>query len=226
MFSSVRAKVAMMGIVGVVVGVLVSVASIAVEVRREYPGDCNESRPFSKPLPGRDVFVAKIVHVDSIIGAVAIVEERFSDLPSSKFVFLKGGRQGDFWFIDGRATGGWLTRHVFPVIDTKCTGSAPIQDAKVDLRLLRQGERDGVRIIGRTLKSGSANSPTPGVSVVIRGPMGAAVITTTDKDGIYDVGGLSPGHYSIRAEYASCPEYGNVAELKSGDVWGCTLRVP
>jgi hypothetical protein len=72
--------------------------------------------------------------------------------------------------------------------------------------------------------------PAVGATVVVEGPNGS-IITVTDHDGIYDVSGLAPGHYSVRTdpypdqtfrEYSSCHSNQQI-ELKPGEVWGCTL---
>jgi hypothetical protein len=63
-----------------------------------------------------------------------------------------------------------------------------------------------------------------GVAVVIEGPAGA-ISTTTDHEGIYDVTGLPPGHYSIRVpssrRHGSCQDVSEQG-LKSGDVGGAS----
>jgi len=234
----VRVRVAALGCL--IVFVLVSVTAIAISMSWELPGDCDEPPPFTKPHPGRAVFVARVVHVDRFLGAVAVVQEQFLGLPwHSRIVFLKApGKPGDQYFVDGRVDNGLLTRNILPVIDTKCTGSALLQDATVELRLLRDSPHwDGVRIIGRVLKlrgEQPGNPPLPGVRVIVAGPAGAT-IAVTDQDGIYDVSGLASGQYSVRADvvdafpargYSSCREQNAGVDLRPGDVWGCTLRVP
>ncbi len=39
----------------------------------------------------------------------------------------------------------------------------------------------------------------PGLKVVITGPNGS-IATTTDSEGVYDVSGLIPGRYTVRAD--------------------------
>lgn len=105
--------------------------------------------------------------------------------------------------------------------------------ATVDLRVLRGGvPKPGVRLIGRVERRGGPSEVVPGIKVVVAGPRGT-LVTETDREGIYDLVGLPPGHYKIRAdvysrarhEYPSCPDYEAVSHLTSGDVWGCTLRI-
>lgn len=233
-----RAKMAVAGLGSLLWFALVSFAALAISMSWEFPGDCGEVPPFAKQRLGRADFVGRVVHVDRFLGAIAVVEEQFWGVPwHSKVVFLKApGRPGDQYFVDGRLDNGLLTRYFFPVIDMKCTGSDRLEDAKVELRLLRGSPRwDGVRIIGRVLKLAggeqSGHPPLPGARVLITGPKGTT-IATTDQDGIYDVSGLENGHYAVRAdvddpsEYSSCRDFTEAKELLSGDVWGCTLRVP
>jgi hypothetical protein len=88
-----------------------------------------------------------------------------------------------------------------------------------------------VRVIGRAVRSDNYREVIPGVRVIITGPEGS-VTTATDQEGIYDVTGLPPGSYKVRAdvyrerlqEYPSCRERGGL-DLKPGDVSGCTLRI-
>lgn len=221
---------------GVLYCVLVWLTSLHLAVSWEFPGDCGyDGTPFIRPYAGRALFVARIVHVDPVIGAVAIVEDRFGGLSRwTKVVLFKGGRTGQTYFADGRLDEGLLTRWPLPVVDLKCTGSTLIEDAQVELRLLKQSPRwEGVRIIGRAEAMRPGSSVPSGMKVIITGPSGT-VVATTDRDGIYDVSGLAPGHYSVRADvppnevyhdYAHCKENREPVDLKPGDVWGCTLRV-
>jgi hypothetical protein len=189
--------------------------------------DCGGPPPFSKPYPHRAVFIARVVHFDYITGAMAIVQERFGGIPRwNKIVFLKYVLHKGAWFVDGRVEDGIITRWLVPVFDLKCTGSAPIQDAGVELRLFRDSPHwEGVRIIGTVRKRPLAGGMASGVTVIIDGPSGSTV-TTTDHDGIYDVSGLPPGHYSIRVpssrRHGACQVYGEQG-LEPGDVWGCEL---
>ncbi|MGA2901525.1 MAG: hypothetical protein ABSF40_14955 [Candidatus Acidiferrales bacterium] len=237
-----RMKLGVAGLGSLLLFVLVSVAAIAISVSWVNPGDCgSEGTPSLPRRGGEPAFVARVIHVDRFLGAVAVVQERFWGLSRfHKVVFLKEGRAGDEYFVDGRIEPGLLTRYVFPVIDMKCSESALLPDAKVELRLLRGSPHwDGVRIIGRVLKlrgKQPGNPPLPGVRVIITGPAGTT-IAVTDQDGIYDVSGLASGRYSVRADvvdafpapgYSLCREHNEYpgAGLRPGDVWGCTLRVP
>jgi len=209
-----------------------AIGSIALTLQEPDVGDCGEGPPNYKPNAEYPVFVARVIHSDRFLGSVAVVEERFWKLKyQSKVVFLKAlWKPGDVYFVAGRLSQGLLTRWIFPVINMHCSRSNLIQYATVDLRVLRSGRpKSGVRVIGRVEKRGNYRRPVPGVKVVITGPEGT-VITTTDKDGIYDVSGLVPGQYEVLPEngqderwgYSSCA---GPRMLFSGDVGGCTLRI-
>jgi hypothetical protein len=215
--------------------VAIFLTSVHLAVSSENPGDCGEGPPFADALHSRGaVFTARIVHVDPILGPVAVVQERFWGLPRwARIVLLKWGRVGDEFFVDGRPAEGLLTGHIVPVLDMKCTGSAFLKDAKVELRLLRDSPHwNGVRIIGRAVERAHGAPPIAGAKVIIAGPSGEVTVAT-DADGIYDVTGLPPGRYSVHAtiydegfrEYPACREDREAPELQAGDVWGCTLRI-
>ena len=134
--------------------VLVCGMSVRVASTWELPGDCGGPPPFSKPYPDHAVFTARVINIDRITGAMAIVQERFGGLPWwNKVVFLKFINRKGTYFIDGRFEEGIVTRWLVPVLDLKCTGSCPIEAAGVELRLFRDNQWDGVRIIGRVLQS-------------------------------------------------------------------------
>jgi hypothetical protein len=159
---------------------------------------------------------------------MAIAERRFGGLPWwNKIVFPKFVDQKGTYFVDGRFEEGIVTRWLVPVLDLKCSGSDRVQDAGVELRLFRDSPHwDGVRIIGRVLEPpGKGRTPASGATVIIEGPNGPTK-AVTDRDGIYDVSGLPPGHYSIRvpaSRWEGTCEEGSENGLKSGDVWGCRL---
>lgn len=208
--------------------VCVCATSVRAASSWELPGDCGGPPAFSKPYPGHAVFIARVVNVDAITGAMAVVQQRFGGLPwGNKIVFLKFINKKGTYFIDGRFEEGIVTRWVVPVLDLKCTGSCPIEAAGVELRLFRDSPHwDGVRIIGRVLEPpGMGLTPASGATVIVEGPRGS-VVTVTNSDGIYDLSGLPPGHYSIRLPSSgfqgTCRDF-REGVLKSGDVWGCNL---
>jgi hypothetical protein len=110
----------------------VFLTSVHLAVSSENPVDCGEGPPFADAQHSQGaVFTARIVHVDPILGPVAVVQQRFWGLPRwARIVLLKWGRVGDEFFVDGRPAGGLLTGHIVPVIDMKCTGSAVPQGRK------------------------------------------------------------------------------------------------
>jgi hypothetical protein len=60
---------------------------------------------------------------------------------------------------------------------------------------------------------------------MIDGPAGSMRLTT-DKEGIYDIGGLPPGDYQVRTADGT-PDFRHhecgYGKLKSGDIGGCQL---
>jgi hypothetical protein len=96
----------------------------------------------------------------------------------------------------------------------------------VDLRVLQDGPpKDGVRIIGRVYTGMYVTSePARGIKLLITGP-GGSISTTTDHQGVYDLVGLAPGHYSVDVESGSHSDYRDraQADVKSGEVWEATL---
>lgn len=122
---------------------------------------------------------------------------------------------------------GLLTQFL-PVVEiTPCNRSRLLNDAKVDLRVLRDGPpHKGVRIIGQVMHYNGKDAPS--IQVAISGPAGIAEVMT-DQDGIYDLSGMPPGHYTITANAKPirvgrnrCESYEDVG---SGEVWGCTLQI-
>jgi hypothetical protein len=213
----------------------ISLGAIGLTMHAPDLGDCGEGWPDYKPNPDYPVFVARVIHSNPLLGSVAVIQEHFWNLRHDlRVVFLKVyARPGEVYFVSGRLSSGLLTRWIFPVINMHCSRSDLIQYAGVDLRVLRGGvPKPGVRLIGKAVRRGNYHEVIPGVKVEISGPSGT-VLTQTDRQGIYDVAGLPPGHYRIRADvysnafraYPSCPDFIAVQHLQSGDVWGCTLKI-
>jgi hypothetical protein len=231
---------------------VVSAGVISVIVRLQAIGDCSGyDPPFVKQrFPTQAVFVANVIYLGYPRGyvaghkasdwAVARVQRGFWGLPwwNSSFVLLtqylfEGGEQ---YFVDGQRRAGLLTLGL-PIVEFgTCSRSGRVGNAEVELRVLQDGPpKNGVRIIGRAMRRTHApnyrEETAPGVNVIIAGPAGS-VTTTTDLHGIYDVKGLPPGRYSIHTNsysqnwhgYPSCGLQENPA-LRSGDVWGCTIRI-
>lgn len=176
--------------------------------------------------------------------ALAIVTTNFWGLPwwDRKLVLLtsmqRGGidffRSGQQYFVEGRRRLGLFTR-LLPVFSTFCTRTAALNDAAVDLRILREGvPRDGIRIVGRTIRldPNSSQEPVAAAKVVIVGPAGRITVMS-DPDGVYDVTDLPPGDYKlgiesdnehIRWENPECGLSG-WRRPQSGDVRDCTLTM-
>jgi hypothetical protein len=177
----------------------------------------------------------------SVPGAIAFVQNRFWGLSpwNPGIVILVGGIFEDVetYFVDGERASSVAARLLpfLPMIEAPrvCSRTALVEDAEVDLRLLREGPpKDSVRIIGRVVRElpdQFRSEPVRGVDVSITGPAGTDV-ATTDLKGVYDISGLQPGRYVVSPNidsrrqgiFSSC-ERNPVRELKAGDVWGCTV---
>jgi hypothetical protein len=226
--------------------VLVSAAAIVLAIfTPPSVADCDKRATISRLGPGQVVFVAKVVstlgsceeygHRRMCGGAVAIVRERFWGI-RSKIVLLTQGlfENGEQYLVDGVDLRGPLTRFLPIIAFRPCNHSARIQDADVDLRVLRDRASQSiaaVRIIGRVIRhQGHKTEGIPGSVVVVEGPAGTFTLTT-DAEGIYDVTGVSPGRYEIHLQargskpawHSQCGWTGYV--LKPGDVGGCELNV-
>jgi heme/copper-type cytochrome/quinol oxidase subunit 4 len=207
-------------------------------------GDCGEPRPFAAPKsPDHAAFTARIVYVHPVSRyggwSIARVEQRYWGLPwwNHRFVVLPYRfRPDDNYLVDGYVQPS-LVGHLINLMHVHCSRTAPVNDAQVDLRLLRDGPpKIGVRIIGHVMqwrRGDNRSHIAPHVSVTIMEDRGDRVTTMTDELGIYDAMGLPPGHYEVRLD--SCTDrssYGCTCgqpteeKLETGQVWGCTLRLP
>jgi hypothetical protein len=211
----------------------VLMAAIPLKLHEFFMLDCGEAAPFVRPqFPDQAVFVARVIHVDPMFGAVALVEHHYWGLPwwSRRLVLLHFGRPKDVIFVDGRRADGLLT-HFLPVVERRCGRTNFFKDAEVDLRVLNDGPpKNGVRVIGRVSRwipgTNFDYAPVSGLEVVVAGTAGTFT-AITDQHGIYDISGLPPGRYSVSAEAANgkgldsyrCPMRSE--DLRSGDVWGC-----
>jgi hypothetical protein len=140
-----------------------------------FNGDCGERQPFLHPLsPTQAVFTARVVFAarsidalgavhsalhlsgrDRKVGdwAIGIVQERFWGMPHwTRLVLLTNYVywEGETYFVDGRRAEGLLTQFL-PIVEggISCSRTKPMQDAIVDLRLLRRPPLPGAtRVIG------------------------------------------------------------------------------
>lgn len=145
--------------------------------------------------------------------AIGVVQEKFWGLSSwqPRLVLLTDFtyRKGETYFIDGSRGRGLVTRFLPIVAAGPCSRSKPIQDAIVDLRLLRGAlSNDGTHLIGYVTKPkifvpGFARQTPPefaaGAKIAISGSNGTQTITT-DASGVYQLDGLPPGDYTLRLE--------------------------
>jgi hypothetical protein len=154
--------------------VLAIIATFALEAWHSslWTPDCSGSELFDKPLTPHDaVFTARVLWTghhakvdDTWAGdwAIARVETRFWGLPSSSPVVLLTNNiygQGRRYLISGMREEGFLTRYL-PIVEvTRCGHrySRPIDDAQLQLHLLRTPARGSPRIVGSVLSATPAD---------------------------------------------------------------------
>jgi hypothetical protein len=231
---------------GISVALLVGMVAIGLYAAAILPefGDCGEPRPFAAPKSAEHAaFTAQIIYVHQISRyagwSIARVRQRYWGLPwwNHRFVVLPYRfNLGDSYLVDGYVRPS-LVGHLISLMQLHCSRTAPVSDAQIDLRLLRDGPpQKGVRVIGRVLKLQPASeSPrvAPHVTVTIIQDGGPRVTTRTDEQGIYDASELPPGHYEARLDSCliSADSYGcscsepSEEKVEEGHVWGCTLRI-
>jgi hypothetical protein len=197
-----------------------------------FNGDCAGTPLFRHPVvPTQSVFTARVVFaarsIDARRGqdsgfhppdpgrqvgdwAIGIVQERFWGMPRwTRLVLLTNYVywEGETYFVDGRRVGGLLTRFL-PIVEggIGCSRTKPVQDAILDLRLLRSPPPGGTRVTGyvrgpEIFEPGIVRPRTPafiaGAKIEVSGPAGASAITT-DSAGVYELDGLAPGDYTLR----------------------------
>jgi hypothetical protein len=248
-FNSQVWKVAAFALIAVFIfSVLFSSALFFASQRPGFSVNCKKGPPFASPTnPQHAVFTARIVSVccsaperlfPSFGGfAVAIVTKRFWGLPwwNPGIVFLTQDISyiREPLFVSGALQPGILGNLLSIVEISICGRTTYLQNAQIDLRLLRDGPPKGsIRVIGETYRT--VLSPKyhyekiPSVIVRIKGPDGT-ITTVSDADGIYDVSGLPPGAYTFQTDsydpksgdYSGC---GGI-ELIAGSIGGCPLEV-
>jgi hypothetical protein len=193
----------------------------------------------AKPMfRGHSVFRAHVIHTLGscqtlggkrvCTGAVATVQKEFFGI-HSRVVLLNRGifESGQDYLIDGERDNGLVTQFL-PIVGLRpCGRSKAVRDAALDLRVLQDGLQDGARIIGK-VRGRNRVSGLPGKAVIITGPTGE-ITATTDKDGSYDVSGLSPGNYTVRIDEPAMTVGRGICErmaaipLKNGDVVDCSF---
>jgi hypothetical protein len=201
-------------------------------------GDCGggslldeNGKPRAVDFTARILFVGpKTFHTYSLF-SLARVEERFSDSiwAVPRLIILRGffrsTDRGEDFFVEGQRSSGPFTRFL-PVIErVECGHTCRVSDgaANFALRTLRDGPpRSGVRIIGTVFRSREDDvKPSPGITVLIKGPAGNTV-AVTDGDGVYDVYGLPFGQYTVEL---STKDWHPVCalNLEARPVDGCSL---
>jgi hypothetical protein len=209
----------------VVIGaVVMTMRSIRLTVDCGWPNSFTADRYNS-----RVVFVATLKDP-----GVGVIKERFRGIRArTRYVLIAfwgighNEASGRTYYVEGRYANGWITRFL-PIIDmSHCSRSSPLDQAALDIRILREGpSQKGVRIVGQV--RGNHNQLRLGAKVVVAGPMGTKAVST-DSDGIFDLRDLVPGLYELRVE--QCDERRNPAynrcsanaDLVAGKTWGVEL---
>jgi len=198
-----------------------------------YNGDCNGTPLLRRPLsPTHAVFTARVIFAarsinalkdahnglrasgpDRNVGdwAIGIVQERFWGMPGwARLALLTNDIywEGETYFVDGRRDEGVLTQFL-PIVagGIGCSRTRLVQDAIVDLRLLRRPPPPGgTRAMGyvrapEIFTPGTVRPRKPafvaGATIEVTGPAWAGTITT-DAAGVYELDGLAPGDYTLR----------------------------
>jgi Carboxypeptidase regulatory-like domain len=194
--------------------------------------DCGRQNSFTADrYRNRVVFVATVRDF-----GVAEVRENFQGLqPGTKHVLiahwgflhseLKSGRT---YYVEGRFEDTWLSRFL-PVVNIAfCSRSGPVNEANLDLRILRESAPpDAARIVGEVRSKD--NHPKSGAKISIKEATGDVTVAT-DSEGIFELTGLPPGHYEVQVP--QCDESKNPAyfrcaagaNLVQGSTWGVELR--
>jgi hypothetical protein len=197
-----------------------------------FNGDCRAKPPFTHTqhkehavFTARAIYVGRSVHTmkdlrlapenlrESPVGdwAIGLVQERFWGVPSrwphlvlmTNLIYWKGGT----YFIDGGVERSLLS-NILPVVagGIGCSRSKLVQEAGVDLRLLREVSPRRGAIVGRVRQPGPyAGMMNPfdqpkflsGAQIEVTGADGARLVTT-DASGVYELDGLDAGDYTVR----------------------------
>ena len=193
--------------------------------------DCSWPHSFTAArYKGRLVFVATLQDP-----GVGVVKESFRGLRErAKYVLIAhwgighNELNGKTYFVEGRYANGWITRFL-PIVDTTyCGRKRRVEQAALDLRILRDGfSPNAVRIVGQV--RGKSDWPRFNARIVVVGPTGS-VGARTDAEGIFELKNLRPGRYELRVEQCDARQSSNYywcranADLMSGDTWGVELR--
>lgn len=163
--------------------------------------------------------------------ALAVVRDHYWGLSwwNRKMVILTMYNQRDQnpftpnqqYFVEGWRRPGALTS-LLPIFETYCTRTALLQDAELDLRVLRDGPpKEGGRVIGRAARvTPGKQEPAIEVPVEIWGRTGKFV-AVTDKRGYYDIAGIPPGEYGVTSEGRRHPQC--YLSIRDRDVQECNV---
>jgi hypothetical protein len=216
-----------MGIISLLALVPVASALMSICLQEDGFRDlCRPVPPFTaQEYPLQTVFTARVLRSflsprpQGLVqenGALVYVEKAFWGLPrwnQGLAIVLRPSQDwnwpfqtGQTYFMDADRLKGSLTRFLPIFRDHLCTRTAPIEDAEIQLRVLRDGPpANGVRILGETVRvTEQENSKfyhserVPGVSVTIEAcGHGQRFSGISDQHGVYDVSGLPLGCYRV-----------------------------
>ena len=218
-----------------------STFALAVWTSSLNAGDCREKPLFARPVdPNQAVFIVRVIHsghTAQVSGkwvgdwGIGLVQERFWApagwwLPRIVVLTNNVFQEGQSYFIDGRPSY-LLLPHFLNIVEANlCTRTRPVENAVIDLRLLREANApplaNQTRIIGTVqsrkrpseIKTRPAKmldmsavlewaihptakyTPVAGARIRVTGSAGAMIVTT-DAKGIYEVSDLVPEDYTL-----------------------------
>ncbi|HWF03792.1 MAG TPA: hypothetical protein VHA06_08905, partial [Candidatus Angelobacter sp.] len=175
-----------------------------------YYGDCSSQYFASPKSPEHSVYTAKIIYVHDPNSfkyppwSIAKTEQKYwGPLGWSKtFTILpyRNFKVGEEYLIEGYIRRS-LVGHLFNMMETYCSLTAPMHESALELHLLKTGpgSSDGVRILGQVLKQDRAGKkePVPNFVVALVLHHGPEIRQLTDSEGIFDYSKMSAGEYDI-----------------------------
>ena len=194
--------------------------------------DCSRQSSFTADrYKNRVVFVATVNDF-----GIAEVRENFQGLrPGTKRVLIAHWgflhseiKSGKTYYVEGRFEDTWLSRFL-PVVNVAfCSRSSLVNEAALDLRILRSSASPNtVRVVGQL--RARDNHPKSGATISIKEATGDVTVAT-DSEGIFELTGLPPGHYEVQVpqcDKSKNPAYFRCtagANLVQGSTWGVELR--
>ncbi len=205
----------------VVILLMVAVGSLSLVTWLPPVGDCSGRSLLYEPGVPRGVdFTAKIILVGPrlpywilrgrSLWSLARVRQRFGQRSSEvpQFVILRGffeaADQSREYFVESTGGSNTVLGHLVPVLEPlDCGHTAPLEDARAWIRVLREGApKSGARLIGRVYVGvrydRRGRKPAAGINVNLEGEKGT-ITTVADDDGIYDFTSVPSGTYTLHA---------------------------